>query len=293
MANSSERLHPGEPAADPSQRPYLGLRVDHRFAPGRDETASNVIGEILARPCFASIHRVALEFSDDDHAPYDERSAAVMAGFLRDERCATLIGRASWDSEVSAIFDIETGRYREGLQGYPAPLISRAFLPHDPALAQARVQAFRDLGAVLQAVFGCISLEPTVREASHLTNGLPPHMPLQQVLALPWMSERRVRERHGFTEFPEQLGHSIPGPEWAIFLSPEHVARLAPAALQPGTVFARVERLPYGGVYAQLTDDPSDAMQPGFDALLDGARDALAPILMDTSGIELHESSDQ
>jgi hypothetical protein len=287
MVNSSEPPRRGAATVNPPERPHLVLHIDHRFAPGPDETAPDEVAEILARPCFDVIELVALECGDNTRSHRDERIAAVMASYLRAEECATLVCQSGYFSAVDATVDIETGRHREGLQVYPAPLISSAILPHDPTLAQARVQAFRDLGAVLQAVFGCISLEPTFREATQVAIGLPPHMPLEQALALPWMSERRIRERHGYSEFPEDLGHSIPGPEWAIFLNPEHVAQVAPAALQPGAVFARVERLPYGGVYAQLTDDPGDAMQPGFDALLDRARDALAPILMDTSGIEL------
>lgn len=287
MATLTEQPRPGVPTADTSDLPYLALRIDHRFVVGQDETAPDVVAEILARPCFAPIHVIALECSDDSHPQSDERSADTIAAYMRDEDCAVLSGQSSYDSEVDAIVDIETGRHREGLQSYPAPLISRVLLPHEPDQEQARIKAFRDLGAALRAVFGCISLEPTFREAGRLSNGLAPHMPLQQALSRPGMSERRFRERHGFTEFPEELGQRIPGPEWGVFLSGDHLAQLSPDVLQPGAVFARVERLADDLVYAQLTDDPADALRADYDSHLDRARDALAPILMDVSGIEL------
>ncbi len=64
-------------------------------------------------------------------------------------------------------------------------------------------------------------------------------------------------------------------------LRPGHRAQLATERLRESGAFAEVRELGPGLAFARLTDDPADALRPGYDERLERARVALRPILVD------------
>jgi hypothetical protein len=81
----------------------------------------------------------------------------------------------------------------------------------------------------------------------------------------------------------DRLDREIHGPEWGTLLGPSHLAILSVAELERSGVFARVRKLSDDVVFLQLTENPLDALDPGFAETLDRAREVLRPILMDVN----------
>ncbi len=76
--------------------------------------------------------------------------------------------------------------------------------------------------------------------------------------------------------------------EWGTFLGPGHLARLDLGQVRASGAFARVVELAAGQlVYLQVSEDPTEDLTEGVEAKLQEARRALAPVLMDVSGISL------
>lgn len=100
------------------------------------------------------------------------------------------------------------------------------------------------------------------------------------VISLAVRVRRSARATIGTTWYDKRVNTEISGPEWGIVLGPEHLKRIDPDP----TVFPTIRNA--GSSKAVfLSPDPEDVMSEAFDARLDAARKALAPLLMDVSKV--------
>jgi hypothetical protein len=178
--------------------------------------------------------------------------------------------------EKSAGARFPTGEHNRTWNVAQASFKAYVILPHDPQLLDARIACLKDLASALSVRFGAIAFEPTYEYAHAfvLAHGSP-SAPL---------SDRRRAERRAHGLYADQVRSNIPGPEWGLFLTEEHLERVSLTTLK--RVFARVEPVREGLVYLQLTATPDDLPdRAAFDAALDNARSALQPILMDLSSV--------
>jgi hypothetical protein len=157
-------------------------------------------------------------------------------------------------------------------------------LPGDPSQMSARIDAFCALAIQLRPLVGCVSMEPDLSMANTLEIGCSPP-PLAEALTMPGFTERRVRERTAYSNYELPLERELWGPEWGLFLGRGHLALVPIQRIERSGVFTRVQQLGEDLVYIQLTDDPMDTLRDDYDVMLDRARDVLAPILTDLSGV--------
>lgn len=281
MANIPQSNRPGDVFVDD---PYLVLRIDHSFTPCAHTEACMAIAEILMHPGFEPLTHVALETLHGEQPSSERLSADAIVAFMADERCDAV--DLNTGRQLVAHARVTTGRNNHLYSADVAPCASIAVLPHEPALLAARIESFLALATVLHAVAGFITLEPGFGMASSLAIGSA-QLPLERALLQPGMSERRVRERSAHALVYGTLDREIPGPEWGLFLSTEHLRQLSADRIEHAGAFVAVSRLGDDLVYLQLTDDPSDALRFDYDDRLDSARAVLAPILMDVSDVRV------
>jgi hypothetical protein len=292
--------------------PYLGLHLDHRIAPGEDAHLAGTIAEILARPCFAQLTRVAAQFRDRDPS-YQSKHPSSIAGALGTPAAIAVVLDCGRRDDPTATVRICTRRHLRTPPPLPASASSTAspspspspisppsaLAPHadlsatsphtDPsppflasifvvpaprADAPAILDAFVDLAAALQAVAGYIAVEPDHDRAHRAALAQSPSR--EDVRD----HYRRTQERRAHSWYDRAIDAQLAGPEWGILLGPRHLGRIAPdPACFPVIRDAGAAKL------ALLSASPADALEPPFERRLDAARQALAPLLMDVSTV--------
>lgn len=265
-------------------RPYLALRIDHLFAPYTDEDACRAIADIFARPCFQPLAHLALSPFEGEtirHGPLDRE---VFLEFMADPRCDSVDIEPGRYEPYIASARLATGRLNERFEDIVTTEISGVVLPGDAALVAPQIDAFCALAVQLRPVVGCVSMEPDMGMASTFRSGVSPPR-LAKALTMPGFTERRVRERSAYSDHDLPLERQLWGPEWGLFLSRGHLARVSAPELASSGAFARVEQLADDLVYIQLTDDPMDTLRNDYDETLDRARAVLAPVLTDASQV--------
>ncbi|HWO20961.1 MAG TPA: hypothetical protein VNO30_19475 [Kofleriaceae bacterium] len=255
--------------------PYLGLHLDHRFAPIEDEHLTGTLVEILARPCFAALTRVAAQFRDRDPS-YQPKHPASIASALRSPAAIAIVldcGRRDDPTATARICTARPPRTPHTAAARPF-LASVVVVPARRADAPAILDAFVDLAAALQAVAGYIAVEPDHDRAHRAA--------LAQAPSREDVRDhyRRAQERRAHAWYDRAIDAQLAGPEWGIVLGPRHLGRLAPdPACFPVIREAGAAKL------ALLSTSPADALEPHFERRLDAARQALAPLLMDVSTV--------
>ncbi len=259
-------------------QPMLLLRVEHALVPARDTTVVSAMAEIMTRPCFAPLTRVALDTRQGRSMRHTRTSPEAIRTFLCDPRCDAVIIDSGRRGELTADACLPTGLVIEPdyWDAYPAPLEPHVIVPHEPALAAGRIDAFCELATAVQVVAGCVSMELGLRLAQHLAYG-GSSQPPDAVEVQPGMSLRRLAERGRYDK--RKLDREVPSPEWGLFLSRKHLDVVPASALEASGVFHQVRRLGDDLVFLQLTEDPADALRPEYDDLLDPVRRVLAPVL--------------
>lgn len=257
--------------------PSVVLRLDHALIPSRDATVPGTVAEIMTRPCFAPLTRVALDTRQGRRMRHTTTSAEAIQAFLCDPRCDAVVLDSGRHGELTADAFLPTGLVIEPdyWDAYPAPLEPYVIVPHEPALVRARVEAFCDLAMAVQAVAGCVSMEIDQRLAQRVGIGAS-SQPAKLVDMQPGLTLQRLRERRRYDM--RKLDREVPSPEWGLFLSRRHLDVVPASALEASGVFHQVRRLGDDLVFLQLTADPADALRPDYDALLDPVRRVLAPI---------------
>lgn len=257
--------------------PTLGLHLDHRVAPGEDERVAGAIAELLARPCFAPLTRVAAQSRERDPSYLPKQLAAITACLLDPtaEGVTLDCGRAR-EAPLVATARIRTGRHLQRWAGdIPAPLlVSTVVVPAEPPHGAALLDAFVELAALLQAVAGYIAVEPDHDRAHRAALAQAPNS--EDVRD----HYRRSQERRAHSWYDRAVETRFAGPEWGLLFGPRHLAALAPDP----ACFA-VIRDAGAGKLALLTAAPEDALDDLFDRRLDAARQAIEPLLMDVSAV--------
>lgn len=255
----------------------LAVRYDFAAALVEDVERRRRVAEILMRPCFDALDRVSADRGGRwfGHTP---KSAEAIAAILQDRENLALSLDTGRGRQIAASAQIKTGA-REASSGA---------LPHYGYVAipapgpDATIAALLDLADALDAGAGFIATEPSYDLAQKVAlGGFNP--PLR-----PGLSTRHAIERRGRDWYAKQLHSELAGPEWGTFLGAEHLARLDLNQIRASGVFERVVLVSPRLAYLQLTTDPTDNLQDDFEAKLQAAREALAPILMDLSNVNLN-----
>lgn len=103
----------------------------------------------------------------------------------------------------------------------------------------------------------------------------------------PGLGPQRFRERRGRGHYDDRLVAELAGVEWGTFLGPGHLARLDLDQVRASGAFACIREVTPQLAYLQVSDDPADDLTEGLETKLQAARRALAPLLMDVTGISL------
>jgi hypothetical protein len=137
------------------------------------------------------------------------------------------------------------------------------------------------LADALDTGAGFIAAEPTYNLAQNTALG--GSLPKARV----GLSDQRRRERRARDWHQWQRHNELAGPEWGTFLGAEHLARLDLERVRDSGAFERVVLISPGLAFLQITKDPGDDLTEVFEAKLQRARRALAPIMMDISDVHL------
>jgi hypothetical protein len=257
--------------------PSLVLRLEHALVPARDATVVRTMADIMTRPCFAPLTRVALDTRQGRSMRHTQTSAEAIQAYLSDPKCDAVLMDSGRHGELIADAFLPTGLALEPdyWDIYPAPLGLYVVVPHESEF-RARIDSFCELATVVDAIAGCVSTEIDWRLAQRVGLGSGTH-PDKLVHMQSSLTMRRLSERRSYDK--RKLDRELPSPEWGLFLSRGHLEKVPASALEASGVFHQVRRLSDELVFLQLTADPADALRPDFDALLDPVRMALAPVL--------------
>jgi hypothetical protein len=251
----------------------LAFHLDHRLGPASDPRAAAAVGEILVRPCFASITRVARNVKDRDTGHRPKTADAIAEALLASDSDAAVLDSGR-QGELIASARIWTGRHIKSYDE-PKPLLaSYVLVPYDARERDALIDAFLDLAAALHALAGFATIE---RDHSRAQNAALSAAPAEtDVSDFP----RRAQERKGHYWYDKRIEAEISGPDWGTILGPEHLKRIkADPSVFPLIRDAGASKVVF------LSNDPADALSEAFESRLDAARKAMAPVLMDVSKV--------
>ena len=261
---------------------WLAIHLDFELRLVESPDAARAVGEILVRPCFAALSRMSGR-RKDRWSRHGKPSAEAIAGYLGDASLDSVALETKRGQEIVASAEVENG-IRERGPSVPAETRhpARIAIPYVAAELEAVVGGVCDLARTIRATAGYVALEPKYGWAHEVSLG--GSRPRERV----GLSEQRFRERRGRGWYEERLVTALASVEWGTFLGSGHLARLDPGEVRASGAFARVVELAAGQLaYLQVSEDPADDLTEGFEAKLQAARRALAPVLMDVSGISL------
>ena len=252
-------------------------RFDHWWIPSDSEETAAQIAEILCRPCFRDCTRVNWG-RRERWSGYEKKTPALIRDYIFDKQNDLVRLDSGRKGELNAGVNIDTGVIRIG--GI-APT-SRVAVPCPSDTADLE-KAACDLALALRTALGAVTVWPNYNWAEKFAYGssLTPEQAREMGL-----SELRHKEWRLQGRDQVQVDTEISGPEWGLFLGPGHLQKLPIAALRASGAFAEVRELGDNRAFLRLTDDPRDALAPDFEARLDRARVALAPILADLSRLD-------
>lgn len=250
----------------------LALHLDHRFAPGEDAALANAVAEILARPCFGALTRVAVNVKDRDKKHQPKTASAIAEALLAPDSDAVVLDSGK-QGDLVASARIWTGRHIKGYDDPKPFLASYVVIPYDLARREACIDAFVDLASALQAVAGYVAVEPDHDRAHAAAISQAPRR--EDVRDFP----RRAQERKGHYWYDKKVGEHVSGPDWGLILGPGHLPRVPDLSTFPLVKDAGAAKLVF------LSEDPEDALREAFDERLEAARKALSPLLMDVSTV--------
>ncbi len=254
----------------------FALRIDHRAWLDKPEVAT-AIGEVLDHPSFRALRRVAYNTGvrETRHQP---RTAASVKEILLSKDCDSAVLDSGRTGELTATGAIFTGRHIQHWDADKRVIDSHVIVPYDTAAPLAIVEGFSLLAVALDAFGGYLYVEPSFIRARAAVYCQAPRR--HEVRDYP----RRARERKAHARYAEWHETRIAGPEWGLFLGPGHLARVTPDP----AVFPIIRDVGRGKL-CLLSENPEDALTEAFDARLEDARRALAPILMDLSEVPVDE----
>jgi hypothetical protein len=255
----------------------LAVRFDFAAALVEDQPRRHRVAEILVRPCFRALERVSAH-RGDRWIQHGDTSVEAIVAILGDPKNAAVSFDTERGKELVASGEIKNGTFEsnQGATRFYGYLVFPVPDELEPTIA-----ATCDLADALDTGAGFIAAEPDYSYAQSLAlggfdpkprAGLPPRQ----------MIERRGRHRHMW-----QRHNELAGPEWGTFLGAEHLARLDLEKARASGAFERVVLVSPRLAFLQITKDPTDDLRDDFEVKLAAAREALAPILMDLSDVNL------
>jgi len=263
----------------------LAIRFQHPSFSSGDAGTHQRLAEILTRPCFVSLHRLSLMRRDRQTA-YRPKSAEGIVEYLAAAEDDSIYLDSGRRGELVAASRIErSARWLPADSRSPAPMLSHVVVPLEMQVFPALKEALCELAIALRTVTGAATAAASFDEGHNFV--LFGKVNLVRALTTGSLDERRLMERAAGAFYSEQVNERIGGPEWGLFLSDGHLQKLDRHALR--ATFADVRELSeFGLVYLQLTADPVDALRPNFLSTVGRARQTLAPVLMDLSGLPVH-----
>lgn len=253
-------------------------RFDHSWAPVESEETAAAIADIVQRECFSACSRVSYARSGSFGRPgrnggYKKKNAAIVREYILDARNESVHLDNGRQGELTASMRFATGAVRrEGI-----PLFSYLAMPLSDDVT-ALEEAACDLAGALRVHVGAIAVFPVYRWAEKF--GYSSDLMDDRAREM-GLSERRHQEWNAWSNHRLARQSEIAGPEWGLFLSSGHLAKLPASVIRASGAFAEVRELEGDRAFLRLTDDPRDALAPDYEARLDKARDALRPILAD------------
>jgi hypothetical protein len=208
-----------------------------------------------------------------------EKSEARIAEILLDRgnKAAALETKRSRELVASAEIQNGTQDRAETPTRFYAELSFPVSLPD----IEATIAAIGDLASALDTGSGFVAVEPDYELAHEVAvAGSKPR-------ARANLSERRRIERRGRDWHYKELATKIAGPEWVTFLGAGHLAHVDLDQIRTTSAFERVAQVSPSLAYLQVTANPLDDLSGELEVRLPRAREALQPLLMDLSDVNL------
>jgi hypothetical protein len=263
-----------------SGSPSLAIRLDYGRALVGDRQGAGGVAEILVRPCFSDLGRLAAR-RKDRWSKHAKPSAERIAEYLTDASNDAVSMDTKRGAELVASAEVDNGVGREAAPVFATRLQAYLAIPYREGMLGAVLAAICDMASVLGVATGFIAVEPRYGLAQRAA------VAASRPKERPGLSEHRLRERLARVLYADRLATELAGVEWGNFLGPGYLARLDLGQLRVSGAFARVIEVTPQLAYLQVSEDPIDDLTEGFEAKLQAARRALAPVLMDVSGISL------
>jgi len=276
--------------------PTLIILIEHRMLPTDWAATAGKVAEVLCQPCWSPLKRVGHirpGARKQRWAGYKKMTRSVIESYLTDPANHAIVLDSGAADDAVAVGFVTTGVHEREPNRDPddewtaadqaeweacTTMASYVAFPHDPSLHEARLSSALTLASAMEAVSGCITVEPNLRDAERLaTSGLPSIR----------LSELRRKERYAHVPGRTNLSAELSGPEWGVFLGPGHLRRLPLTKIRAAGVFDRVDEISADLAFVALTNDPMDALRDGFDDELEQARRVLKPLLLDVSDVHV------
>ncbi|MEM9489053.1 MAG: hypothetical protein AAGC55_07910 [Myxococcota bacterium] len=251
--------------------PYIAFWMHHH---SRQREQLRRLATLLCAPVLSGLTRTAM-IDRDKRVGGKAKSVAAVEAQLTAERSQ---GVDLDDAAAFFVFDDDDSE-----SAYPAPHWGYITAPYDPSRRDEYLAVFEQLFCEFSGVLGYISVEPSVDEAQAVCLG----EDTRETRSRSDMSEQRRRERKAQPLSKRDYPTRLPAVHWGTFLSAGHLDVVGLDALRAAPEFARVVHLRDELVLAQLSEEPMDALESGYEDALAAARTVLAPLLVDVTDIEL------
>jgi hypothetical protein len=258
----------------------ITMRLDFGLQLQADAEASRAVGEILTRPCFSALERISGRHKDrwSKHA---KPTAKLVAEYLANPAFDAVHFDTKREDELAASAEIESDL--AGRETAPAETAMQGYLviPYVDADLDAVRSSVLDLANVLQVGAGFLALEPDYRAGKRMA--LSSSRPKERA----GLAGTRQLGRFGRLWKRELIATHLATVEWGTLLGAGHLDRIDLAKVRASGAFERVVEVSPRLAFLQVTGDPRDDLSGELEAKLPAARDALAPLLMDISDVNL------
>lgn len=258
------------------------LAVNLKFGRVLIDDAKSVerVASLLSRPSFVELGRVSAR-RKDRWLKHAKPSADLIAKILSDAENDAVSFDNKRGSEMTASAEIENC-LRGRTPASPSTIMhAHVVVPIPDQGVDVLVADMVELAEALGAGAGFISAEPRYDFAHrHALGGSRPK-------ERAGLSELRQRGRRGRDWKEHLLATHIATVEWGTFLGAGHLARIDIANVRASGAFERVVEVSPRLAFLQVTANPMDDLSGELEAKLPAAREALAPLLMDISDVNL------
>jgi hypothetical protein len=249
-----------------------------------DAATANELASLLAAPCFHALTRVATR-KGERHSKHQAKSRDALLAALSSNDAEACVLDSGRSGDMVALGNVDLALPYTPDADVAAPMQLFAIVPYDEGQAGAAVDVFCELASTVSAVYGVVSVEPSLDIAHNFV--LAGRFNDEQLAAYPLLTESRRRYRRASWFHNTKINVGIGGPEWGTFLGPKHVEQLALDDVKATGAFHEVRPLGYGGWFLQLTPNASDSQASNINDRIDAGCDALATIVLDTNDVRI------